>query len=133
MVECLIEDRSKPTHRASCLQAQIDGNEYFLIHALLMQAHLTNGEKVEARRHADWLVAHRGQALIEMQKYEPQMFNVAALNQAELGLIEWSTDSQEVTQAPLRLEMLKDAWKQAPEDSPMLRRLQQIEAGRLDQ
>lgn len=71
--------------RISCLEALPDRHGgYVQTHAALLRLSRAADDTVRIDREVAWLLAHRGQALVEMQKMEPQLANIAALNEAAL-------------------------------------------------
>ncbi|HKV65402.1 MAG TPA: putative peptide modification system cyclase, partial [Rhodanobacteraceae bacterium] len=70
--ECEIEFSDSPGERIGCLTKLVDGREYTQTHAALMLAYRANGDLENAHKQARWLLAHRGQAVAELDN-EPGM------------------------------------------------------------
>jgi putative peptide modification system cyclase len=125
-LDCVVGERPA-SERIACLRGRIDGFELGLTHQLLMRELAASGDLARAREEAAWLVAHRGRLLVELQKFDAQLLNIAALNEAELNLIEWADAQERQTRTPLRIQALDRAWQRAPEDSPYVVRLRALQ------
>jgi hypothetical protein len=126
-IECALPTSQGGRDARACLAARIDGSEYVIARYLLMETEAKAGNLDAARDQARWLVEHRGRAMVELPKFETQIYNVVALNRAELRLIEWLRDDAEPERA-LRIGALSRSWQQAPPESPWLRELRRLEA-----
>jgi putative peptide modification system cyclase len=125
-IDCVVAD-APPAEEIACLRSRIDGFEYVLTHALLMERLALHGEAAAAATEAQWLVQHRGRALVEFQKYETQLVNIGALNRAELVLIESPPDPADRASIDARIKTLSLAWADAPPGSPWVARLRSRE------
>jgi len=97
------------------LRPRLNGGELALVHAMLLRAYMQNGALADARREAEWLVAHRGRAYVEgNSQYLLQPANVLESNLALLSLAEIAEQNGEVDSASSHLSQFKDAWKSPP-------------------
>jgi putative peptide modification system cyclase len=74
--DCAVQDVAK---RAPCLQALVDGREPFQTRVALRDALAAAGDEAGAARQAEWLAAHRGLAVSELEGIPLQIPNLIAL------------------------------------------------------
>jgi len=66
------------------LRPVVDGNELFLVHAVLEDAAAAAGDTVSARKESEWLSAHRGRAYAEASGLAPLNIALADISQRRL-------------------------------------------------
>jgi putative peptide modification system cyclase len=80
--DCETQYIDAPKDRIACLAKLVDGREYFQTHVALMLAYRADGDAANARAQAQWLSAHRGQAIAELENEPGLIPNLLALRQA---------------------------------------------------
>jgi putative peptide modification system cyclase len=80
--DCETQHISAPKDRIACLARLVDGREYFQTRVALMLAYRADGDAANARAQAQWLAAHRGQAVAELENEPGLIPNLLALRQA---------------------------------------------------
>ncbi|MGN6519702.1 MAG: putative peptide modification system cyclase [Dokdonella sp.] len=65
--DCEVRFATKPADRASCLESLVDGREYYQTHVGLWLAYLASDAAAKAEAQQQWLRAHRGQAVAELE------------------------------------------------------------------
>ncbi|HKT42485.1 MAG TPA: hypothetical protein VJQ86_09045, partial [Rhodanobacteraceae bacterium] len=81
--DCETQYISAPKDQIDCLVKLVDGREYFQTHVALMLAYRADGDAADARAQAEWLAAHRGQAMAELENEPGLIPNLLALRQAQ--------------------------------------------------
>ncbi|WIG57038.1 MAG: Adenylate cyclase [Rhodanobacteraceae bacterium] len=81
--DCETQYISAPKDRIACLEKLVDGREYFQTHVALMLAYRADGDAANAHAQAQWLDAHRGQAVAELENEPGLIPNLLALRQAQ--------------------------------------------------
>jgi hypothetical protein len=81
--DCETQYISAPKDRIACLEKLVDGREYFQTHVALMLACRADGDAANAHAQAQWLSAHRGQAVAELENEPGLIPNLLALRQAQ--------------------------------------------------
>lgn len=79
--DCEAQYADSPEQRIGCLLKLVDGREYTQTHAALMLAYQADGDTGNARKQAEWLLAHRGQAVAESR--EALIMNLVAQREAQ--------------------------------------------------
>jgi len=81
--DCEARYVSVPKDRIACLAKLVDGREYFQTHVALMLAYRADADTANAHAQAQWLAAHRGQAVAELENEPGLIPNLLALRQAQ--------------------------------------------------
>jgi hypothetical protein len=81
--DCETQYISVPKDRIACLAKLIDGREYFQTHVALMLAYRADGDAANAHAQSQWLAAHRGQAVAELENEPGLIPNLLSLRQAQ--------------------------------------------------
>ncbi|HRQ66268.1 MAG TPA: putative peptide modification system cyclase [Xanthomonadaceae bacterium] len=99
------------------LAAWLDRREPFQLRVVAWQAARAAGRMAEAKIHAEWLIARRGQGLAEYtQQLSAQSMNVMSENEARLWLASRALDEGELETATAWIGPLRDAWQDADPD-----------------
>jgi putative peptide modification system cyclase len=129
---CEIESTA-PDARVACLQTLYDGKELVQSHYAALLALRQAGRSEEALREADWLLAHRGRALGELQKLDLQFLNLLALNDALLTRAELLQALGRGEDAKQAMATLRAAWPDGIDYAPAAKRLEALDAALLGQ
>lgn len=73
------ETRAVPAERVTCLSSLVDGREYTQTHVALQLAFAAAGDSAAADKQRQWLQAHRGQAVSELENQPALILNLLAL------------------------------------------------------
>jgi tetratricopeptide (TPR) repeat protein len=65
--DCEVRFAAKPDARVACLVSLVDGREYYQTHVALQRAYHAANETAKAGEQQQWLQAHRGQAVAELE------------------------------------------------------------------
>jgi putative peptide modification system cyclase len=71
--DCEVRFAADPAGRVACLQKLVDRREYSQTHVALLLAYQAQGDASGVRTQAQWLVAHRGQAIAELEEFSPAL------------------------------------------------------------
>jgi putative peptide modification system cyclase len=123
---CEIEHAAAPA-RVACLQALYDGQELVQSHYAAMLALREAGSHEDALKEAEWLLAHRGRALGEMQKLDLQFLNLLALNDALLARAELLQALGRDDDAKQAAAALRAAWPDGVDHAPAAARLEALD------
>lgn len=83
--DCETQFVSAPKDQIACLTQLIDGREYFQTHVALMLAYQADGDKADANTQSQWLAAHRGQAIAELENEPALIPNLLSLRKITAG------------------------------------------------
>ena len=81
--DCETQFADSPKNRVACLIKLVDGREYTQTHAALMLAYQADGDVGNVRAQANWLLAHRGQAVAELDNEPALIPNLLVQREAQ--------------------------------------------------
>ena len=102
--------RSQPAKALEKLQPFVGGNEIYLTHAALMEAHAASQDWPHALQEARWLMNHRGKAYVEFNVKGAVCLNVAYSVMATLNAAEYAAASGDSKSAKTYLATLETRW-----------------------
>ena len=102
--------RNEPKQAVEKLQAFVGGNEVYLTHVVLMEAHAANQDLSRALKEAQWLMSHRGKAYAEFNVKGVVLMNVAYSDMAIFNAAEYTAAMGDVKTAKTYLDQLKSRW-----------------------
>lgn len=124
-IACEVE-QTDAAARAACLQALYDGKELAQTHFAALLALRAAQRNEDALKEADWLLAHRGRALGELQKLDLQFLNLVALNEALLARAELLHALGRQDDASRAIAALHAAWPDGVDHAPAAARLEAL-------
>ena len=80
--DCETQFAAAPADLVTCLRKLVDGREFFQTHVALRLAYQAAGDAAAARAQTQWMEAHRGQAVAELESESGLIMNLLALQQA---------------------------------------------------
>ncbi|MBL0162284.1 MAG: putative peptide modification system cyclase [Xanthomonadales bacterium] len=105
--------KGKPQDALRKLQGRLDGNELFVTHVTLMDAHASSGDFRSALAEANWLARNRGRAYAELNVQGAVPFNIAMSDLAILNAAEYAAQIDDKKSSRQSLEKFLSRWPAA--------------------
>jgi putative peptide modification system cyclase len=119
----------KPADAIKSLEAQLDGDELYLTHVVLLDAYSASDDAKSALAQAEWLSKHRGRAYSEWSVPVAIPFAVAQSDLALLRIAELSSALGNQVLARTRLQEFLRAWPNAGENNQLAVRIKSLRRG----